>query len=199
MLFLANMLETFKGSPNMLDTFKTSIVDQYEAALSMLKACVDRCPDTVWNGSVANYRFWQVVFHTLFFTDLYLGPDKESLRRQPFHLHHAPFFADYDADYEPFEDPAPRRLYDKASLLIYLEFCRRKVTEAISAETVETLSAPDGFGNPAFSRAELHLYNIRHIQHHAAQLSLRLRLDANEGILWVGSGWREAAFAERPG
>ena len=182
----------------MLDTIKTSIVDQYEAALSMLKACVDKCPDTVWNGPVANYRFWQVVFHTLFFTDLYLGPNAESFRRQPFHLDHAAFFGDYDADYEPFEDPAPRP-YDKASLLIYLEFCRRKVTEALSAETVETLSAPDGFGKPEFSRAKLHLYNIRHIQHHAAQLSLRLRLDANEGICWVGSGRREPAVTERPG
>jgi len=37
-------------------------------------------------------------------------------------------------------------------------------------------------------RAELHVYNIRRIQHHAAQLNLRLRLDTNVDIPWIGSG-----------
>lgn len=180
----------------MLDTLKTSIVDQYEAALSMLKACVEKSPATVWNGPVATYKFWQVVFHTLFFTDLYLGPDEESFRRQPFHLQHAPFFVDYNADHEPFEGRAPRQeLYDRASLLTYLEFCRRKASEVMGGETEDTLTGPSGFSYRKFSRAELHLYNIRHIQHHTAQLSLRLRLDTNEGVEWVGSGWREAAVA----
>jgi hypothetical protein len=179
-----------------LDTVKTLIVSQYEAALSMLKACVDRCPDTAWDARVASYKFWQVVFHTLFFTDLYLGPDDESFRRQPFHLNHASFFADNDADYEPFDDRAPRPR-DKASLLTYLEFCRRKVTEVMATETEDTLTGPAGFRGSRrnFSRAELHVYNIRHIQHHTAQLSLRLRLDTNGGVDWVGAGWRESVTA----
>lgn len=178
----------------MLDTVKTLILSQYEAALSMLKACVDGCPDTAWNEQVANHRFSQVVFHVLYFTDLYLGFDDEaSFRRQPFHIRLAPLFADLPANVEPFEDPTPRS-YDRGLLLTYLEFCRRKVNEIVPKETEETLSAPDGFGRD-FSRAELHIYNIRHINHHAAQLSLRLRLDTGEGIEWVGSGWREAAHA----
>lgn len=182
----------------MLDTVKILLVNQYEAALSMLKACVDRCPDTAWNAPVANYRFSQVVFHTLYFTDLYLGrEDEASFRGQPFHLRLAPLFADLPANLEPFEVPAPRS-YDRPPLLTYLEFCRRKVIEIMATETEETLSALEGFGRD-FSRAELHVYNIRHINHHAAQLGLRLRLDTGEGIKWVGSGWREAAFAGRPG
>jgi hypothetical protein len=59
------------------------------------------------------------------------------------------------------------------------------------------LRAPEIFGGD-FSRAELHVYNIRHIHHHAAQLSLRLRLDTGRGVDWVGSGWREAALTGRP-
>lgn len=35
-----------------------------------------------------------------------------------------------------------------------------------------------------FSQAELHACNMRHIQHHAAQLTLRLRLDGMEQVLW---------------
>jgi hypothetical protein len=176
----------------MIETFKTLTVNQYEAALSMLKACVDGCPETAWNAPVANHRFSQVVFHTLYFADLYLGRDDEAtFRRQRFHLHLASLFADLPPDREPFEDPTPRS-YARASLLTYLEFCRRKVSEVMATETEETLSAPERFGGE-FSRAELHVYNIRHINHHAAQLSLRLRLDSGSGVEWVGSGWHEAA------
>lgn len=179
----------------MLDAFKTLVTNQYEAALSMLRACVDRCPDTGWNSRGANYKFCQLVFHTLIFTDLYLGPDVESFRRQPFHVRHERFFGDY----EEFEDRAPLRYYDKASILAYLEHCRGKVSEVMEGETADTLSAPAGTRR-SLSRAELHIYNIRHIQHHAGQLSLRLRLDTGEGVDWVGSGWREAALTtDRPG
>jgi hypothetical protein len=182
----------------MLDTVKTLLVNQYEAALSMLKAAVDQCPDPAWNAPVANHRFSQIVFHTLYFTDLYLGrEDEASFRRQPFHRQLARLFADLPADHEPLEDPTPRP-YDRASLLAYLEFCRRKVSDIVATETEETLNAPEIFGRE-FSRAELHVYNIRHIHHHAAQLSLRLRLDGGHGVEWVGSGWREPALADRPG
>ena len=173
----------------MLDTYKQLIAHQFEAALCMLNACVDRCADTAWNSRVANYKFCQVVFHMLFYTDFYLGQDEESFRRQPFHLNNERFFGDY----EEFEDRAPVRLYEQASIRTYLDYCRSKASEVIAAETADTLSARSGFKWRDFSRAELHVYNIRHIQHHAAQLSLRLRLDVNEGVAWVGSGWRETA------
>jgi uncharacterized damage-inducible protein DinB len=130
-----------------------------------------------------------LVFHTLIFTDLYLGhDDEESFRRQPFHVRNENIFGDY----EEFQDRAPVRLYDKASILAYLEYCRNKVTEVLEAETADTLSAP-AESRRSLSRAELHIYNIRHIQHHAGQLSLRLRVETGEGVDWVGSGWREAA------
>jgi len=43
-----------------------------------------------------------------------------------------------------------------------------------------------------FPRVEVHIYNVRHIQHHAAQLILRLRRDHKQGIPWFKSGWPEA-------
>ena len=32
-------------------------------------------------------------------------------------------------------------------------------------------------------------FTFRHIQHHAAQLSLRLRMDDNTDVRWVKRGW----------
>src|SRR5262245_54652106 len=171
----------------MLDTFKQLIANQFEAALCTLNACVDRCPETAWKGRVANLKFCQVVFHTLFYADFYLGANEDPFRQQPFHQSNQDFFGDY----EEFEDRPPTSLYDKASIKKYLSHCRTKAAQVIAAETAELLSGRAQFAKRTVSRAELHVYNLRHIQHHAAQLSLRLRLDSNEDIPWIGSGWRE--------
>ena len=169
----------------MLETYKQSIANQLEAALCMLHLCVERCPDEIWNGPVGNLAFCQVAFHALFFTDFYLGgPDEESFRSQPFHRENGQIFRDY----EELEDRVQMLLYDKPAIKAYLVHCRNKASQVIAAEMEDTLQAPCGFARKAFSRAELYVVNIRHIQHHVAQLSLRLRLDAMESIPWVASG-----------
>ncbi len=169
----------------MIAVYKELAIHQFDAALCMLHRAVDRCPDDLWDSPVANHRFCQVAFHTLFFTDLYLGVDPDALRAQAFHLQHSDFFGDY----EELEDRAPQRLYTKPSLETYLTHCRDKATDVIAGESAESLAQKCGFDWLDFSRAELHAYNVRHIQHHVGQLSLRLRIDAGDGVPWVRFGW----------
>jgi hypothetical protein len=171
----------------MLNTYKTLTTNQYEATFCMLQACIDRCPDGAWQGPVANLKFSQVAFHALFFGDVYLSRDLDSFRSQPFHREHADVFADYDE----LGDRERKAVFEKAFILEYLQHCREKAKEVIAAETTETLNAQAGIDWIKFSQAELHVYNMRHIHHHVAQLSLRLRLDTGEDIPWVGSGWRD--------
>jgi hypothetical protein len=171
----------------MLETLKTLITNQFEAAASTLNACIDKCPEEAWNAPVANYKFCQVVFHTLFYTDYYLGISEEALRPQAFHRENAHVFRDY----EELEPRPPVLLYERAWTKSYLQYCRKKCHEVIAAETAESLAAPTKFPRKAFSRAEIHVYNIRHIQHHAAQLILRLRLDSQQDVPWFRSGWQE--------
>jgi hypothetical protein len=168
---------------------KQLIDNQFQASLSTLAFCVEKCPDSDWNLPVARYPFSQVAFHTLFFADYYLGLDAESFRSQPFHLANTELFADY----EQLEDREPTSLYTRLQIRTYLQFCHEKATAAIAAETESSLSAPAKFARRNFTRAELYVYNMRHIQHHAAQLILRLRLNTDIDIPWIGSGWREPA------
>ncbi len=170
----------------MLETLQEMLAHQFEAVFCTLNTCVERCPEESWDAPVANLAFCQVTFHTLFFTDFYLGQNEDLLRRQKFHRDHADFFRDY----EELQDRPQQLFYDRQGVRIYLEHCRSKASEVIAAETEEALTAPCGFRRKEFSRAELHALNIRHIQHHTAQLSLRLRLDHDQDIPWVGSGWR---------
>ncbi|MBI3408633.1 MAG: DinB family protein [Planctomycetes bacterium] len=173
----------------MLETMKRLIASQYEASLCTLGHCVAKCPNELWNARVARFPFCQVAFHTLFFADYYLGSDAESLRQQPFHLANPNLFGDY----EQLLDREPVSLYERPQIEAYLDFCRKKAMATLAAETQESLCAPAKFPRKNFSRAELHVYNIRHIQHHAAQLILRLRLDSGVDIPWIGAGWRDPA------
>jgi hypothetical protein len=77
--------------------------------------------------------------------------------------------------------------YDRETLLAYLDTCRAKAKQAMEAETESTLQGPSGFAWLQFSRIEAHLYNIRHIQHHAGQLSATLRRQGREGVTWIAS------------
>ncbi len=109
---------------------------------------------------------------------------------QPFHRENADFFRDY----EEFEDRRPVLLYDRLTMQQYVEHCRQKAPQSLAAEMPESLAAPCGFPRKSFSRAELHVYSIRHIQHHAAQLSLRLRLDHEIDTPWVRTGWDDRKY-----
>ena len=171
----------------MADTLVELLSHQYEASLCMLNLAIERCPGAVWNQPVAAWKFCQAAFHVVFFGDVYLqaSDDIEALKGQRFHVEHRGDFRDY----EELEDREQVLLYEKAFVLSYLQFVRAKVKEVLARETAEVLAGPSGFARRKCSRAELHVYNIRHIQHHAAQLSLRLRLDARVDVPWVGHAW----------
>ena len=169
----------------MFETYKKLISNQFEAALFTLHKCVEACPGDVWQAPVHNFKFSHVVFHTLLFTDFYLGKSEESFRAQQFHLDNVAFFNAYDELSYDSTETTP----SKPEIEQYLSFCRNKMLAAIQVETDESLKGGTGFSQLTFSRAELYVYTIRHIQHHSAQLSLRLKREIKNGITWVKSGW----------
>ncbi len=176
--------------PEVIELLRSSLLQQFEAALATLNLCLERCSDTTWQGPVAHHTFCQSAFHALFYADFYLQPtsDKDRFREQPFHRENTAFFRDY----EEFEDRAPQHAYQRDDLRRYAAFVRAKAGRVIAAETAASLAGPSGFEWLAFERLEVYGYNTRHVQHHAAQLILRLRLDQQAQMPWVKSGWRES-------
>lgn len=161
-----------------------AIVSQMKAALATLQQCIDTCPDAEWHQAHGDYPFSQVVFHTLFFTDYYLERDEASFTTQEFHREHAAFFKDY----EELEWKEPVNVYDRADCERYLTFCVDKCAATIAKDDEQSLFGPSGFASKSFSRVELYGYVIRHIQHHAAQLGLRVQLLTGKELTWVNRG-----------
>ncbi|HEX8905171.1 MAG TPA: DinB family protein [Longimicrobiaceae bacterium] len=148
---------------------------QFGAAIDMLENAITACPDTLWGDRSRRPEFWYLAFHTLFFLDLYLSSsDKGWAPPPPFTLGEL--------------DPAgvlPERPYTRDELLRYLEHGREKCRAAIAAITDGEAAAPRSFGRREASGFEWLLYNLRHVQHHAAQLNLILRQATDSAPGWV--------------
>ena len=148
-------------------------------------SCVALCPDDLWNAPSRSIPLPGRLSHC--FSPTSPGPDAESQRRQPFHLANPKLFGDYEQ--LEYREPNRSTTNQRSGALRR----RGKAVATLAAETEEDLCAPAKFARRNFSRAELHVYSIRHIQHHAAQLILRLRLDSDVDIPWIGAGWCDPA------
>ena len=157
---------------NMLTALQQSIWQQFGASIDTLRQAIEHCPPAHWD---TEHRFWYHAYHTLFFLDYYLTLDAKTFAPP------APF------DFSEFEDRLPARTYTPEELLTYLQYCRRKCRQLIDDLTEETAFAQwtNQSGTMSMPVTELLLYNMRHVQHHAAQLNLLLRQLINDAPRWV--------------
>jgi hypothetical protein len=159
-----------------MDLYGT-IQSQYQAALQMLGQAIAICPESLWDNDADRSRFYQVAYHALFYTHLYLQPTIADF--VPWEGH--------KRGYESLDpDRAPERAasFTKQDLVAYHELCREQVRSQVPALD---LDAPSGFEWLPFNKLELQFYNIRHLQHHTGQLCERLRTRADLGVDWVGA------------
>ena len=159
---------------------------QYHAALAMLREAVERCPDALWDDSSHTNRTWQIAYHALFFARYYGGPDEHFL---DFWAGHRSETQNPDgiAGLPDPQNPLPLlpEPYTKAEVLAACAHCDAGVEAAVDALD---LDAPQcGFPWYPISKLEHQLVNLRHIQHHAGQISERLRREADIGLTWAGA------------
>ena len=171
----------------MLDEIKKILVWQLEASLCTLYQCIKNCPNSEWNNKHGDYPFSQVLFHTLFYTDFYISKNEEDFKNQEFHKKNKDIFKDY----EELEYKLAVNVYKKEEIEKYFSYCRGKIENIINADNESTLLGPSGFSFQKIPRIELYIDLIRHIQHHAAQLGLRIQQINKTELKWISSGWKE--------
>ena len=175
-------------------TLRTALWRQFGAAIDMLENALLACPSTLWNGLLwsdpeapAYPTFWSLTHHTLFWLDLHLTGSLEGFAPP------APFTLDE-------LDPAgvlPERPYTRDELHAYLVHLRQKcqttITELSDEQAHQQVDLP-WRRKPSY--VELLLYTMRHVQEHAAQLSLFLGQHGipDEALGWVGRAKEEAGL-----
>jgi len=159
-----------------MTTLNTTLWRQFGAAIKMLENALHACPDELWRDEARNPQYWYLVYHTLFWLDYYLADSDEGFAPPP-----------------PFTmcemDPAgvlPDRVYTKAEMQAYLDHGRAKLQDVLTRYDDVALAAPRRFGSVDGTGLESLLYNMRHVQHHSAQLNLLLRQEVDDAPRWVG-------------
>ncbi len=149
------------------------LISQYLASLAMLEQAIAKCPQSLWDVPGERNPFWQVAYHALFFTHLYLGDSEESF--VPWTQHRE--------GHEDFGVPESPQSYDKGGVMAYLAFCRQYVAERVPQLKLEETA---NFHNRRRTVLELQIYSIRHVMQHTGELMQRLS-GLDEEIDWVGS------------
>jgi DinB superfamily len=159
-----------------MDLFLKEILwKQFGAAIDMLENAINMCTDDVWSATNEQPEFWYITFHTLFWLDFYLSESPDNFTSTP------PFTL---SELDP-EGILPNKVYTKEELLRYLEQNRNKCKVRIEELNDEKTKRNFVFGTINLPFLELILYNMRHVQHHTAQLNLLLRQKIDSSPGWV--------------
>lgn len=160
--------------PMSLSPIRKALQSQYQAAIHTLQNTIEDCPDALWTDRQYNNPYWQVAYHALYYTHLYLEQDLEDF--QPWEKHREGYhkFGDHATELMP---------YSREELIEYCNLCREKADRAV---VILDLDREDsGFYWYQMPKLEHQIVNIRHLQHHAAQLADRLRNAWGLGTKWV--------------
>ncbi|MDN3548860.1 DinB family protein [Mucilaginibacter aquaedulcis] len=157
---------------------KRELISQYRAALSMLRNVVVSCPEILWDNTDNDIAFWQLVYHTLYFTDLYLADNAHRFVRWSRHRQDYQKLGRLPADRTKLTQP----IYTKNDLLGYISEIDQLLIHQVKEEGFK---GPSGFEWLVMNKLESHLYNIRHLQHHTGQLIERLHQFGVHGIPWI--------------
>jgi len=172
---------------NAPDVIRAALKPQYHAALAMLRQGIEQCPDDLWYGKAQVNAPWQMAYHTLYFTHLYLQRRREEFEPWEGHqgdVQHEDGIAGPD---DPSSGlPLLPKPYTREQVLAYWRFCDTMVDEAVDA--MDLLSPESGFSWYPIPKLEHQIVNIRHLQLGAAHLAARLRAELDLGLRWVGSG-----------
>ena len=159
------------------------IVSQYLAALEMLHAAIAACPAELWNDPADAPPTWHVAYHALFYAHLYLQASEQTLT--PWAQHRPEYQFMGPLPWPPHALPQIGAPYTPAEVQEYLALVQQEVRERVPATD---LAGPSGFAWLPFSKLELLLYELRHLQQHTGELMERLSARAGVTLPWVGQG-----------
>jgi len=174
----------------MFDILKQSLWKHFGSSIDMIRNAIILWPEEYWN---TNKKFFYNAYHCLVFLDYYLTiPPKNFSSPLPFTL--------TEPDHIPkdaIDDVVPDKIYSKKELLDYLQSSREKCRKLIAGLTEEKLNerwidesepmylALSSQAALNYSVLDILFYNMRHVQHHAAQLNLLLRQKINNAPDYV--------------
>jgi hypothetical protein len=115
-------------------SFRQILKSQYHAGMAMLREAMEKCPDDTWLDAHPHNAFWQVAYHALYITHLYLHSGVAAFRPWAGHQSKVQY------PHGIAEAPKPGSTlplipdpYTKAQALAYWDVCDQMVDGAVDA------------------------------------------------------------------
>ena len=159
---------------------------QYHATLAMLRDAIEKCPEDLWTSGAHEAPCWGVAYHALFFAHLYGSTENDAFRPWERHVKEVQYEDGIPGPPDPKSAlPLLREPLSKQDVLAYWTLVDGGVDAAVDA--IDLAGRESGFSWYKVPKLEHAIVNIRHIEHHTAQLAARVRIAADVGIDWVGA------------
>jgi hypothetical protein len=163
--------------------WKEILWHQFGAAIETLQNALNACTEELWQARLWReaevqpefVEFWYIAYHAIFWLDYYCSESADGFTVPP------PFTL---SEFE--SGMLPQRVYTKQELQTYLEYARTKCHARIESLADENEPQRVRTNWRVKTLAELLLYNMRHVQEHAAQLNMLLGQNTDSAPGWVG-------------
>ena len=169
------------GTPELNWTNEIDI--QLGASLDMLKVAIETATNDLWDHPDHEPRFWKICVHITYGVDFYCS-----------------VFQPNSDDYDNYELPQFLHKYSKTSIqeveeviaqedvLKFLEYGRKRLRKAFDSNLHLQFRDPSGFEWLPMNKAQLLLYNMRHIMEHTAILNQILKKHGLPASTWRVTG-----------
>jgi hypothetical protein len=170
--------------------FRQTFWYNFSAEIDMLIDVLHRCPEHLW---MRRDRFFFMAYHTTIFLDYYLAAPVSNFNPPlPYSLADPGKLPEHAID-----DVIPNETYPRDQVQRWLgalkSSSRVRILESSDAELTDRWIQDDELnvhlGCPSlvrdYSLLEILFYNLRHIQHHIAQLNQLLRAEGIQAADWI--------------
>jgi len=160
------------------DEMKTEFISQYTFALTMLKGVVNETDDATWLFTdEKKVAAWQIAYHAVYYANIYCSPTREKVKRWEKQSKNA-----HSLGQAPHEGDESGETFTKADIVEYIDFVLGVIPAYLEEFEPDRPCWPHWYQMNQF---EFHLNNLRHIQHHTAQLIER---NGGSSVGWPGVG-----------
>lgn len=160
---------------------KQELANQYRYALTMLKGVVNETDEATWIDTDEKQKVaaWQIAYHAVYYTNIYCSPSEAHVKRWEGQTDTDHFF---DTPWPPHERLVPDHTMSKADISAFIDFVLGAITDYLEGFETDKPCWPHWYH---MNQCEFHLNNLRHLQHHTAQLIER---NGGSSVGWPGVG-----------
>ena len=158
---------------------KRELENQYRIALAMLKAAIEETDERVWlHSDETREASWHIAYHAIYYANIYCSPSEAAVKRWPRQTDNDHFLG--ATPWFPHDRYVPGKAFSKADILEFLDFVLTAIPEYLEHIEPEKPCWPHWYKQNQF---EFQLNNLRHIQHHTAQI---MEHNGGGSVGWLG-------------